>query len=383
MRNLLAASDGQRDLLPLSDDDLLVALGLASATSVSLAAVLLLGSPAAIHRAAPAHEVVMLRMSGDAAYDLRKDSRSPLLALLDEFEQWLAPNLSVDTIQDGFYHTEIPRVSQLTAREALLNAVLHRDYVISSSIQIELHADRLVVTSPGGFVRGVTAHNLLRHAPERRNPLLAEVLQKIGLVNRAGLGVDRIIEEHLSLGKAMPRYRDIGLSIELTLPTETDLAFARFVAASARSGTPLRLNDLMIMREIADRGSLDRVSAAALLQLPEANAAAALVSLRERGLLRAQGRGLHTAYRLAPSYQHLLSASARERADRPLDQEAAAAMILDQLHLRGRLANADIRQLTGYSRARVQRLMNRLCQRGAVEARGRGRGSHYVPRQID
>ena len=381
LRNVIAANEGQRDLLGLPDDDLLVALGLVSSNMITLAAVLMLGNPAAIHRAAPAHEVIVLRMAGDGRYDLRLDSRRPLLALLDEFEQWLQPNLSLVTIQDGFYHYEIPIVSQLTAREALLNAVVHRDYVISSSIQIELHADRLVFTSPGGFVRGVTATNLLRHAPERRNPLLAEVLQKIGLVNRAGLGVDRIIEDHLSLGKAMPRYRDAGLSIELTLPTATDESFARFVSSAARSGERPSLNDLMIMREIADRGSLDRISAADLLQLSESEAGDALIMLRERGLLRAQGRGAHTSYRLADAYQHLLSESARQRAAGPLDQDSAIAMILEELRLRGRLANADIRQLTGFSRARVQRLMARLCESGEAQARGRGRGAHYIPNE--
>lgn len=379
LRAAIAVNDGQQDLLGLSDEDLLVGLGLTSSAGVTLAAVLLLGSPSAIHRAAPAHEVIMLRMTGSSGYDLRKDSRSPLLSLLEEFEQWLAPNLSVVTIQDGFYHREIPIVSQLTAREALLNAVLHRDYVISSSIQIELHPDRLVFTSPGGFVRGVTAANLLRHAPERRNPLLAEVLQKIGLVNRAGLGVDRIIEDHLSLGKAMPRYRDVGLSIELTLPTATDEAFARFAASTTRAGDRLSLNDLMIVREIADRGSLNRISAAALLQLPEPAAGDALVSLRERGLLRAQGRGVHTSYRLVDAYQHLLSDGARQRAAGPLDQDSATAMVLEELRLRGRLANADIRAMTGYSRARVQRLMSQLCRSGEAQPRGRGRGAHYVP----
>ena len=379
LRNVVALNGGQRDLLALDDAELLTALGLASSRGLSLAAVLLLGNPAAIHRAAPAHEVIMLRMSGGAQYDLRKDSRSPILALLEEFDQWLQPNLAVTTIHDGFYHREIPIVSNLTAREALLNAIVHRDYVISSSIQIELHEDRLVFTSPGGFVRGITANNLLRHAPERRNPLLAEVLQKIGLVNRAGLGVDRIIEDHLSLGKQMPRYRDTGLSIELTLPTRTDEAFARFVTSVIRSGAQLNLNELMAMRGVANEGALNRNTAATLLQLPQADAADTLVSLRERGMLSARGRGVHTLYGLATDYQYLMSKAARDQTVGPLDHEAASSLVLGELRSRGKLANADVRFLTGYSRARARRLMNDLCIAGLANPRGRGRGSHYVP----
>ena len=62
-----------------------------------------------------------------------------------------------------------------------------------------------------------------------------------------------------------------------------------------------------------------------------------------------------------------------------LNHETASEMILDDLGPYGRLDNAEIRQLTGYSRARAGRLMNDLCIAGLANPRGRGRGSHYVP----
>lgn len=379
LHNAIYANDGQRDLLSLSDDELLTALALVSSRGPTMAAVLLLGSPAAIRRAAPTHELIMLRMLGDVNYDLRKDSRSPILALLDEFDHWLEPNLSVTTIQSGFYHYEIPIVSRLASREALLNALVHRDYFINGSIQIRLDQDRLVFASPGGFIRGVTAQNLLRHAPERRNPLLAEVLQKIGLVNRAGLGVDRIIEDQLSLGKQMPRYRDAGLSVELTMPTETDEAFAQFVADSVRDGGRLSLNDLILLRGVADRGSLNRFTAAESLQLPAAQAAVALVSLRERGFFSARGRGTHTSYQLASEFMHLSTTAAALQSEQTIDDDSAARLVEQELKVRGRLSNADIRRLTGFSRAKTQRLMLGLRDAGVAQSRGRGRTAHYVP----
>ena len=77
LRNVVALNGGQRDLLALDDAELLTALGLASSRGLSLAAVLLLGNPAAIHRAAPAHEVIMLRMFGGAHMTCARTRAAP------------------------------------------------------------------------------------------------------------------------------------------------------------------------------------------------------------------------------------------------------------------------------------------------------------------
>ena len=237
------------------------------------------------------------------------------------------------------------------------------------------------VTSPGGFIGGVTAQNVLRHPPVRRNPLLADVLQAIGLVNRAGLGVDRIYEELLLLGKDLPRYDANEAHVRLVLPTRTHADFVRFVHEARRGGETLSLDDLILLRRLTRRRSLDRWTAAELLQLPDAEAAEQLVSLRERGYLIAQGRGRGTVYRLARRHADLVDASAPTEDDVWVDEESVRLRLIALLSERGRLTNNEIRSISGYSRARVLRLMRSLRDEGLVEVRGRGRGAHYVTGQ--
>ena len=125
--------------------------------------------------------------------------------MLDALERILEAQLGVKTVSiEGFGEISVPDITSWSAREAVLNALVHRDYFLHQSVMIELRRDRIEVTSPGGFVGGVGPENILRHTPVRRNALLADVLQRIGLVNRAGVGVDRIFEELLRLGKSMP-----------------------------------------------------------------------------------------------------------------------------------------------------------------------------------
>lgn len=379
LREVIAANNGRREFAELGDEQLLEALALTSGGEVTLAAVLLVGTRAALVRCVPDHEVIFLRRRDSANYDFRRDLRLPLLALLSETEQLFESTNRLTTVQPpGFQELEILDISLLVAREALLNAFVHRDYFLHQSIQVDLYPNRVELASPGGFVGDVTPENVLRHGPVRRNPLLADVFQQLGYVNRAGLGVDRIYEETLRSGKDLPRYQADESQVTLVLPTATHDDFVRFVYEANRAGENLSLDDLIVLRGIVRRGMLDRWAAAELLQLPEREAAERLVSLRRRGYLAAQGRGKATAYHFAGRLAHLVSAPDIESDRLWLDNEQMRRRVLNALEEHGRLGNAELRRITGYSRFRVHQLMTELRRSGLVDLRGRGRAAHYV-----
>lgn len=378
LRRLVRANPDRSDLAELENSKLAEALGLKSSRGVTLAAVLLLGSRSALSRSVPRHELVFSRTRGSTGYDVRRDLRAPLLETLDEVRSLLTVNLRVMPIGPaGFHQLEIPDITWWIAREAVLNALVHRDYFLHQSIHLSLFSDRVEITSPGGFIGGVTPQNILRHPPVRRNPLLADALQAIGLVNRLGLGVDRIYEESLALGKDLPRYEADESHVKLVLPTRTHADFARFVQDMRSGGEELGVDDLIVLRGLARRPVLDRWSAARLLQLSADEAAEILVSLRTRGFLVPQGRGRGTKYRLARRHSALIETTEGDH-DFWLDEESVRLRVLAILPERGRLTNAEIRRLSGYSRTQVLKLMRSLREEGLVRIRGRGRGAHYV-----
>jgi len=380
LQQTVAAEAGNEELAKLGPVDLLHALDLVREDDVTLAALLLLGRSQALARWASQHEVLFLRYRTATRYDVRHDLRGPLLAVLDALQRILAAHLRLTTVEaEGFTELTVPSLTSWAVREAVLNALVHRDYFLRQSVQIELHPDRLEVTSPGGFLGGVRPENILRHPPVRRNPLLAGVLQTVGLVNRAGVGVDRIYEDLLRLGKAMPRYSGDESHVRLTLPIAIRAPFARFVAEETRQGRALELDDLIVLRGVTDRGWLDRWSAAECLQLPEEDAAERLASLRERGYLVPQGRGRGTAYRLARALSDRLRGPGQTDRDVPLDDAAVRLRVQAVLSERGRLTNADVRRISGYSRTEALRMMRALAEEDLVQLKGLGRGAHYVP----
>jgi ATP-dependent DNA helicase RecG len=232
--------------------------------------------------------------------------------------------------------------------------------------------------SPGGFVGGITPENVLRHPPVHRNELLARAFQTVGLVNRVGLGVDRIYEGLLRLGKDVPQYEADEAHVRLIVPLRTDDDFALFVTAEERGNRALDLDDLLLLRALTRTAPLDRWSAAQILQLSEEDAADRLATLRARGHLTVRGRGRAASYDLRRDLAVRLRGRAAADAELALDKEAVKLRVLALLRERGKLTNAEVRRVSGFNRVQVYRLMKELEAEGKIRFSGRGRGAHIL-----
>lgn len=103
----------------------------------------------------------------------------------------------------------------------MLNTVTHRDYTNPGEVLIRHAASELVVTSPGGFVGGITLQNILRHESTPRNRTLANAFLKFRLVESAGTGRRKIFIPMLEYGKRMPRYEADGSQVTLHISHQT------------------------------------------------------------------------------------------------------------------------------------------------------------------
>ena len=132
--------------------------------------------------------------------------------------RWDTLNTAI-TLRSGFAETPVRRLPPAAVREALLNAVAHRDWMQPDPIALTfVDADSaLQVVSPGGFVGGVSPDNLLteRYA---RYPALADLLRAMRLVEKQGLGVDRMYREMIALGHRPPTIvEDAGPRVRVRL----------------------------------------------------------------------------------------------------------------------------------------------------------------------
>ena len=380
LRKVIRQSDERKALSDLSNQDLLGALGLARDDGLTRAALLLLGKPRELVRLMPGHEVILLEMQDETRYSRRQDLQVPLLEILEQAQKFIEENPRLSPVNlNGFVEAEIPHITWEIFREAVLNALTHRDYFLLQSVYVHHHASQMEISSPGGFIGGVTPDNILRHAPKHRNSLLAEVFQKIGLVNRAGVGIDRIYRGLLRLGKGLPSYRVDESTVKLEIPTETNADFVRFVREEERQNPPFELDDLIILHGLTQHGPLDALSAGELLHLSAQKAGPKLARLRKRGYLVPSGRGRRTSYRLAPSPADRLKVQLLSEDQNWADRVTLIVRLLQIIHERGQITNEEVRSISGYDRLQVRALMAKLRKQGHITLVGRGRAAHYVP----
>jgi len=96
-------------------------------------------------------------------------------------------------------------------REILVNALIHRDYSIAGgAISLAIFDDRVEVWSAGTFPTGITPEKLSKsHQSVQRNPIIADVFYKTGLIEKWGRGTNRVIEMCLEAGIAPPKFEEI------------------------------------------------------------------------------------------------------------------------------------------------------------------------------
>lgn len=160
---------------------------------------------------------------------------------------------------------------------------------------------------------------------------------------------------------------------------ETHDEFALFVAHEERKKRRLELDDLLLLRSFVLTASLDRWSAAEVLQLREEEAAAKLIRLREKEYLVVRGRGRGASYELRQDLAERFRDRPAVNAGVLLEEEGVRLRILALLRQRGRLNNSEIRRFSGFSRVQVYRLIKQLEKGGEIRFVGKGRGAHIVP----
>ena len=182
--------EGISDEQALSDLDLLVD------GKLNYAALVLLGKTKTIRKYLPQNNVVIEYRNDPASiqYDDRMEIQQPLFMAIENIWAYInQPTLNPQVhISENAYIFDIKLFNKETIREAVLNAIAHRSMNVQSDVVIKQSPTELTITNAGGFPIGVDKSNVLTVNSTPRSKRLAEVLQKTGLVEKSGQGVDKM-----------------------------------------------------------------------------------------------------------------------------------------------------------------------------------------------
>jgi ATP-dependent DNA helicase RecG len=206
-RKMWAGKSKNARIKTLSVLQLLTDCGAVIEDKITYAALILFGKRAALEKHLPHCEIVFEYRSTNAAgpAQQREDFRIGFFACLDRIWQLINLRNDLQHYQDRFAVLDVPTFNEFVVREAILNAVSHRNYQMMGSIFVRQYRDRLVIESPGGLPSGITVDNIL-HRQAARNRKIADILLLCGLTEHVGQGMNLMYELSIKEAKPIPDF---------------------------------------------------------------------------------------------------------------------------------------------------------------------------------
>lgn len=383
------SNETQQDLAKASSPDVLRQLGVLTVDNYLTEAGALLFCPA------PRPWLTWTRLDVEGGDILASEERFEGLSLLEQIQRvegFLEAANDRVTISGEFAETTVRKLPMRSAREAVLNGVVHRDWNIQEATAVTWVEEdvSLTVVSPGGFVGGINAENVLAQRFSR-SPALADATRALGLVDQQGIGVDRMYREMVTLGHRPP------LLVEEPGPrVRTRLVGGRPVVPVMRLTSRIlpvaRQRDVQVALVVYTLLHNPFTTAAKLATVLQRTVAEAAEALETAHRCVIDGKPLITPYKgtwiLSSDARKIVNAAKTDRdilrrlnvlwyvAAGPSDAPRVAATWLD---LHDRITSGDYAALTGLTQAGSRGVLDRLVEDGQLR-RGdvSGRNAHYL-----
>lgn len=372
-RDLWLRKSGSPKLKSLSDKQLLQDIGAIEDKKITYAGLILFGKPQVLRKLLAQAEVIFEYRSSNATgpAQQRKEFTQGFFSFYNEL--WETVNLRNDLqhFQDGLFVWDIPTFNEKAIREAILNAVSHRDYREPGSIWIKQFPRKIVIASPGGFPTGITPSNIL-WKQQPRNRRIADIFNKCGLVERAGQGADRIFEESIKQGKSLPDFshtdeHEVVLTLDGQIQDENFLRFLEKIGQE-RLAT-FYTEDFLILDLVHKERSIPSSPPELKVRLNH---------LIDLGIIERIGIGRNARYMLCQKYYVFAGKRGVYTRLKGLDNETNKELLIKHLSknaVNGSKLNELQQVLPSLSRSQLQKLLISLKLEGRVRVQGKTNSS--------
>jgi ATP-dependent DNA helicase RecG len=213
---------------------------------------------------------------------------------------------------------------------------------------------------------------------------LAEAFRRIGLVEQTGRGVDKIYRGQARYGRPLPDYsRSDSTGVRVVLRGgKGSLEFAAFVYEQEESGSPLTLDELIVLNTLFFERRIESTLAGKIIQRGTNEGRAVLESLIEKGFVEGKGEKRGRVYHLsAQLYRRFgdFSGYVRIHGISALKHEA---LVLELVEAHGKVTRKDVMELCGISADQAGRLLKKLAKKELLVRKGSPpRWTYYVKNQ--
>lgn len=305
---------------------------------------------------------------GERFLDNRK-FEGPIPDMVEAAVNYVMASIRKSSLVEGLLRRDIPEYPEEAVREAVVNAVAHRDYspyVRGSYIQLRLFADRLEVQSPGGLFGNVTEETL-EEEQSTRNRVLMRLMEDAHLVENRGSGIRAMIDAMRRLNLEPPRFQDRRTSFLVTFRNHTLMGPEAIAWLNRFADRPLSDRQRLALVYLRHNEQLTNSDYRRLNHVDSVTANRELRGLVQSGLVEQ-----HSTRRWA--YYRLSSAAQAETAPTSLsDEERIIAYVTEH----GSINNAECRDLLSADARRVNYVLQKMLTEGVLRRQGERRWARY------
>ncbi|WP_163468161.1 RNA-binding domain-containing protein [Fusobacterium sp. IOR10] len=245
----------------------------------------------------------------------KKEYTGDLFSQLENIQIFIKTHLNLFAKIEGLQRNDYLEIPEVAIREALLNAMVHRDYSNEGrDIKVAIYEDRLEIISPGEFPLGISSENIYSGRSEIKNRVIAKVFKELNYIEQWGSGIVRILTlcEEYNLKK--PKIEESGTFVGVTLfrkintskeiestgkVLERDKSTGKVLERDKSTGKVLEPSqEEKILEYLKTNESIKKSEVEVLLKVKDSRARKILAEMVERGFIVKEGKGKLTHYKL-------------------------------------------------------------------------------------
>lgn len=228
--------------------------------------------------------------TGKSTFRARKEFYGSILQQLEDAYRYIDLSNNNPAIIEGLQRIEHLDYPKSAVREALLNAIVHRDYNYSGSIIVNIFDDRIEFVSLGGLVKGISIDDIMHGVSQSRNMMIANIFYRLELIESYGTGIQRIIESYK--GTKQPEFKIGQASFVTVLPNHNYSA----KVVSDNHSVMLSPNESKVLGLLSGKQIISRKDVEELLGTSSFPANKILRSLVNKDKIQMLGVGKSTRY---------------------------------------------------------------------------------------
>lgn len=220
----------------------------------------------------------------------RKEYEGSLCRLLEDAYQYVLRNIRMGAVIEGLIRQDKFELPPAAIREMICNAICHRSYMDEGMIQVSVFDDRLEVSSPGALCRGLTLKDALKGRSKPRNKVIAEVFSRMGIIEKWGTGLQRIVDLAKQESLKEPVFENNDSFFRVILYRGKEEAAQTTDQTIQTTDQTVQTTEQKIMNAIAEKPTITRKELAEKTGLSESGIKWQLDKLKkEQKILRAGG----------------------------------------------------------------------------------------------